>query len=149
MDKIQQISDNAVIKQPSAVNKSNPKEFQSALAAVLKGKKTENHQPQQPMPLGELAPAYPQLIGLGNAEFLSQTEQLLEMLDHYTTQLKDPGKSLKDLAPLMNDIKGKASELVASSGDDALADSSLKKIVDKVALTAAVEYVKFHRGDLV
>lgn len=148
MDKINQITDNAVIKHPSASGKSNSKTFQSALATVLKGKNAESTRPKPTVPLGEISPVYSKSVAIGRAESLSQTEQLIEMLDHYTAQLKDPGNSLKDLAPLMNEIKSKAATLAASSGDD-MADSSLKKIIDKVTLTATVEYVKFYRGDLV
>ncbi len=148
MDKIHQVSENSHFKQQTVSNKSKPGEFQSALATVLTAKGAKSHHTHQKMPLGEVAPVYPQPIELGQAEFLARTEQLIEMLDNYKSQLGNPERSLKDIAPLMNEIREKAGELITSSGDASQPDGALKKIVDNVALKASVEYIKYYRGDL-
>ena len=100
------------------------------------------------MPLGEITSVYPPSIESGPAESITRAEQLLGMLDNFTSQLGNPNKSLRDLAPLMSEIKDKAGELTALSEDMPPTDGDLKKILDSVALTATVEYVKFYRGDL-
>ncbi|RJQ59359.1 MAG: hypothetical protein C4530_09280 [Desulfobacteraceae bacterium] len=76
------------------------------------------------------------------------TEHLLDMLENYSREMEAPGKTLKEIQPLIDSIRQEASRLAAEAekepGDDALA-----RIANECALTANVAYIKFYRGDLV
>ncbi|MDR3153032.1 MAG: hypothetical protein LBW85_01880 [Deltaproteobacteria bacterium] len=79
-------------------------------------------------------------------EAARKIEETLGLLEQYAVQLGDPANSLKDLAPL-------AEELSLSAGSlDGLAkglseDEPLRELGSETAALAAVEALKFKRGD--
>lgn len=77
------------------------------------------------------------------------TDSLLTLLDQYAKELGDPGKSLKDIEPLVQGIKEGADVLEASVQNATQADSALKSLAKESAVLANVEYMKFMRGDYV
>jgi hypothetical protein len=73
---------------------------------------------------------------------------VLDILESYMTALADPKKTLKEIAPLADDLDRGATRL------DRLASSlpegdPLKGLTNETAALAAVEALKFRRGDLV
>jgi len=76
-----------------------------------------------------------------------KTNTLLEMLDAYASKLDDPAVSLKNIAPVLEEINQKAGNLLKESQLLSNADSALKKIATQTAVTAQTEYLKFQRGD--
>ena len=77
------------------------------------------------------------------------TEELLNKLDTYSKALNDPGRSLKDIEPLLMDIKQGADQLtqtIQSTSDD---QNGLKSVAEQSTLLAQMEYQKFIRGDYV
>ncbi|MDR1396005.1 MAG: hypothetical protein LBK52_07545 [Deltaproteobacteria bacterium] len=75
-------------------------------------------------------------------------EQLLDLLDNYSQALADPAKSLKDLAPLADDLGLLAAELGQTSSKLGPNDP-LKALSSDTATVAAVEALKFKRGDYI
>jgi hypothetical protein len=81
-------------------------------------------------------------------EAAEKIEETLALLEEYAVSLGDPSSSLKDLAPL-------AEELSASAGGlDGLSrrlpeDDPLRELGSETASLAAVEALKFRRGDFV
>ncbi len=76
-----------------------------------------------------------------------KTDKLLEMLDQYSLQLQDPTISLKNIAPVLEEIKSGAGALLKETQNLTAADDGLKKIATQTIVTAQTEYLKFQRGD--
>lgn len=78
---------------------------------------------------------------------VQKTDSLLNLLDQYSRDLNDPGKNLKEIAPLIETIKTDAQELMNEAQQTLAADDALNEIATQCAVTANVEYLKFERGD--
>ncbi len=76
-----------------------------------------------------------------------KTDKLLEMLDLYSSKLEDPNISLKSIAPVLEEIKKNAGNLLKDTQGLTNADENLKKIATQTIVTAQTEYFKFQRGD--
>lgn len=76
-----------------------------------------------------------------------KTNTLLEMLDAYALKLDDPDVSLKNIAPVLEEINTEAGVLLKDTQLLAETDSALKKIATQTVITAQTEYLKFQRGD--
>ncbi|MDR0548034.1 MAG: hypothetical protein LBI10_01265 [Deltaproteobacteria bacterium] len=75
-------------------------------------------------------------------------DSLLSLLDNYATALSDPKNTLKDLAPLADDLSLKAQELGQTS-QKLTADDPLKSLANDASTVAMVEALKFKRGDYI
>jgi hypothetical protein len=81
-------------------------------------------------------------------EAVRQVEDTLSLLEDYAIALGDPATSLKDLAPLAEELSlGAASLNSLSKG--LKEDDPLKGISSETAALAGVEALKFKRGDFV
>lgn len=87
------------------------------------------------------------ILAVGGTSPETQVEHVLEQLELYAESLSDPGKSLKDTEPLVNNLQA-ASERLDKIGE-ALPDGPMKQITEQTAVLAAVEAEKFKRGDYV
>lgn len=76
-----------------------------------------------------------------------KTDKLLDMLDTYAVQLENPEFSLRNIAPVLEEINSKADALLEDSQFLGKEDSTLKSIAIQAAVTARTEYEKFQRGD--
>lgn len=76
-----------------------------------------------------------------------KTDNLLEMLESYSSKLDDPAVSLKSIAPVLEEINDKAGSLLKEAQLLTDADAALKKIATQTIVTAQKEYLKFQRGD--
>lgn len=76
-----------------------------------------------------------------------KTSALLEMLDDYASKLDDPNVSLKNIAPVLEEINTEAGALLKDTQLLAETDSALKKVATQTVVTAQTEYLKFQRGD--
>ncbi len=79
----------------------------------------------------------------------SQTEQLLNSLDSYGKKLSNPDISLREIEPLISDIKTKADKLSLEASKSGNENPELKRIADESAVSANTEYIRFMRGDYV
>ena len=76
-----------------------------------------------------------------------KTNDLLELLETYANQLENPGVSLKNIAPVLDQINEKADSLLKDTRFLSEEDSGLKTIATQTVVTAQTEYLKFQRGD--
>ncbi|MDR1657238.1 MAG: hypothetical protein LBT47_06750 [Deltaproteobacteria bacterium] len=73
---------------------------------------------------------------------------VLDLLEQYMAALGDPQKTLKEIAPLAEDLSREASKLDQLAAGLKSSDP-LKQITNDTAVLAAVEALKFRRGDFV
>ena len=77
---------------------------------------------------------------------VDQTEQLLDALDAYRGKLGDRRASLKEVAPLIGEIKRQSEDLTSQA--EALSDSDpLREILNQTLIVSSLEVLKFNRGD--
>lgn len=96
-----------------------------------------------PSRLGEIQATLP--AGKISSPAINQAEGLLNLMDTYAKNLEDPGKSLRQIEPVLKAMKNQAATLLTASGNDA----HLHALAQRLAVTAAVETIKFNRGDYV
>lgn len=98
--------------------------------------------------LGEIHSIAPSIIENSSISMAKQTEKLLDQLDQYIQKLGDPNKTLKEIEPSVRDMKSFADSLMENiSVKEGIQDNKLKDIVERSAMMANIEYVKFNRGD--
>ncbi len=79
---------------------------------------------------------------------IDRVHNLLNLLDNYRKQLRDPHVTLRTLEPLMNTIAKEKNQL---SGllDSISNEDGLKHILNQTLITASLEVIKFNRGDYI
>jgi len=82
-------------------------------------------------------------------DVIKQGDKILNLLDDYARLLTDPGKSLKDIEPLVASIEKEVSLIEAEAADKVHHDHELEKFVQDLAVTANVAALKFYRGDYI
>ncbi|MDR2367230.1 MAG: hypothetical protein LBF58_03835 [Deltaproteobacteria bacterium] len=75
-----------------------------------------------------------------------QIEGVLDMLEKYMSALGDAGVSLKDIAPLVDSLEEGATKL-DKLAEGLSVDDPIKPLTNETAALAAVEALKFKRGD--
>jgi hypothetical protein len=77
-----------------------------------------------------------------------EVESVLDILESYMAALGDPQKTLKEIAPLADDLENGATRLdkLAAALEEG---DPLKGLTSDTAVLAAVEALKFRRGDFV
>lgn len=78
---------------------------------------------------------------------IAQGDKLLSLLNDYAADLENPGKTLKQIAPLVNSIENEVSRIQGTVADASLLDKDLLSLMDELKVTADVATYKFHRGD--
>jgi hypothetical protein len=81
-------------------------------------------------------------------EVTEQVQEALSLLESYAVALGDPENTLKDLAPMAEELSLSADALNNLS-KGLKTDDPLKGITDETATIAAIESLKFKRGDFV
>lgn len=76
-------------------------------------------------------------------------DKLLNLLDDYARQLNDPGKTLKEIGPLVERIEKEVSFIETQAATKVKNDLKLEAIIKDLAVTANVAVLKFHRGDYI
>jgi hypothetical protein len=147
MSKIVPISENQAIYPQGNIQKTSNDFFKQSLEKALEAQKTS----EAPLstPLGEIRPTVFHQIKDPVESVTTQTNQLLDLLDHYASDLNNPSKSLKDIAPLLEEINTNAQELLAETEKMPSTEDPLRGIASSAAITAQVELIKFNRGDYV
>lgn len=80
------------------------------------------------------------------SENIAQVEQFLNIIESYHAHMEDHGSTLKDCYPLVSDMEQATSGILPLL--DSLSDGDgLKDILNRAAVTATVEAIKFNRGD--
>ena len=78
-----------------------------------------------------------------------KTDALLGLLDAYSNKLEDPGVSLKNIAPILEQINQNADSLLKESVSLGKGNQELKDIATRTIIAAQTEYLRFQRGDYV
>lgn len=111
---------------------------------ILKG--VQNTQPQEvssARTLYQISSPNPQKI-----QALGLSEQAIDMLDAYSKSLSDPKLSLKDIAPMVDELSEARTSLLNAKSflSD---DDPLKGVMEEVASAMNGEVLRFRRGDLI
>ncbi len=111
---------------------------------ILKG--AQNTQPPEMsgmQPLYQAGGLTPQKI-----QALNLSEQAIDMLDAYSKSLGDPNLSLKDIAPMVDELSATRDSVL--NARSFLSDSDpLKGVMEEVASAMNGEILRFRRGDLI
>ena len=79
---------------------------------------------------------------------VERVENLLNLLEKYRQQLKDPKVTLRTLEPIINAIGEEKNQLSVKL--DAISnEDGLKDILNQTLITASLEVIKFNRGDYI
>ena len=84
----------------------------------------------------------------GEMPVVERAERLLDLLSEYQQKLANPAFTLRDISPLIDELKADNKCLVSSVNSLTEGDE-LKNILNQVIVTASVEIIKFDRGDYV
>lgn len=148
MSKIIPISENQAVYPQGNVQRTSNDFFKHSLEKAMEAQKA-SAPPQRPTALGEVRPTVFHQIDTPAEGVVMQTNQLLDLLDDYAGHLTDPSRSLRDMAPIMEEISINAQQLLRESEKIPATDQKLREIVSSVAITAQVELIKFNRGDYI
>jgi hypothetical protein len=149
MSKIIPISENQAIYPQGNVQRTSADVFKQSLEKAMETQEATGV-PKGPRTLGEVrAAAFHQINNTPAENVATQTNQLLDLLDDYAKNLNNPAKSLRDMAPLMDEISINAQELLQETEKMPPNEAKLRGIASSAAITAQVELIKFKRGDYV
>ena len=76
-------------------------------------------------------------------------DKILNLLDDYARQLTDPGKTLKDIGPLVDRIEKEVRLIETEAAAKVHDDQELQTIIKDLSITANVAVLKFQRGDYI
>ena len=79
---------------------------------------------------------------------LERVDNLLNLLENYRQQLKNPNVTLRTLEPIMNTIAQEKDQLSAKL-ESIPNEDGLKDILNQTLITASLEVIKFNRGDYI
>jgi len=147
MTKIDGISKGGQLVSPQKLQESDSDLFKKTLDEALKVK--EGLQTEKPSAgtLKEIASSSLQPFAEAPETFNQRTDQLLDLLDHYVRDLGNPEKTLREVEPLVGQLKTGAEELLEMAEKEFARDNPLRNIAEESAMRATIEYIKFHRGD--
>jgi len=76
-------------------------------------------------------------------------DKILNLLDDYARQLTDPGKTLKDIGPLVDRIEKEVRLIETEAAAKVRDDQELETIIKDLSITANVAVLKFQRGEYI
>lgn len=79
---------------------------------------------------------------------VERVENLLNLLENYRQQLKNPNVTLRTIEPLMNTIADEKDQLSAKL-DSIPNEDGLKDLLNQTLIAASLEVIKFNRGDYI
>jgi hypothetical protein len=95
------------------------------------------------------APTPMSTLSQSKADVLNLGDKVLDLLDLYAQELMDPSKTLKDIAPIVENIEKEIGEIEARTNETVKADKDLNQLVGDLMVTANTAVFKFHRGDYI
>jgi AAA domain len=147
MSQIVPVSDHQLLKPQTKTVGTSSGDFSASLNRAM-GAGNPSSAPAAA--LGEIqASTFQSIEAPAKETLVSNAGSLLDLMDDYAQNLGNPSKSLKDIAPILDTINERATELLKQSQTLAPQDDSLHRIASEVALTARMEVMKFQRGDYV
>jgi hypothetical protein len=123
--------------------------YHGKLASSKKVKKGNGFTQILEQRLAEINPTNPQTPRDITGDILKQSDKILNLLYDYARELADPGKTLKDIEPLVESIKQEVGIIESEVSHKLHNDKHLEKLIKDLAVTANVAMFKFHRGDYI
>jgi hypothetical protein len=146
IDNINEINQTLSLPQSNGTKARGAGSFETLLSSAIDNKKAVKTHGGTVNGLNEITSPSPEVTQ--PADIVSgKTDDLLRLLESYSSQLQDPGVTLKSIAPVLENIRDNAGNLLKETGMLSDSDASLKKIATQTAVTAQTEYLKFQRGD--
>ena len=121
-------------------------EFSDILKANLDSASGIGETSSQSYPVQGISRSQFDLCGGLEANPLDQLENYLNMLAEYQEKLGNPDVSLKELAPLVEEVT-QENERLSATLDTISEDDSLKEILNETMVLGSLETIKFNRGD--
>lgn len=131
---------------PGKGKKAVEGEFGKVFEKTLETTETGKAQIAQIPKSGTLSPLqYEQTQALQKKELFQRVENLIDTLDQYREKLADPGASLKEIDPILQDLMDQKDALAPDMG--ALKDEDgLKPVLNQALVTVSLEVTKFKSG---
>jgi hypothetical protein len=123
--------------------------YHGKLASSKKVKKGNGFTQILEQRLAEINPTNPQTPRDITGDILKESDKILNLLDDYARELADPGKTLKDIEPLVESIKQEVGIIESEVSGKLHTDKHLEKLIKDLAVTSNVAMFKFHRGDYI
>jgi len=147
MEKISGIPGNIDIQNKNKLKQSESNvSFKDTLDKTIM-QPTQTGQANQMNALGEIQALQQNSIQVSPSIVAEKTDSLLNLMEAYSAELRNPAKTLKDIEPLVRQLRDSASELSDQAGQLNPENKDLKMIAQDSAATANIEYIKFNRGD--
>jgi hypothetical protein len=80
-------------------------------------------------------------------DLLDHSVKVLDLLEDYAGELKNPHKSLKEIEPLVTRIENEIGVIGLKADGTASGDREVGQFVRELSVTANVAVLKFRRGD--
>lgn len=149
MSKIPNIHNGNPLMTPQPIKRDNTNLFRDNFNKALNKAEASATKPRDAQTLGEVRPPAFYTIENSSAEVVDRTSKLLDLLDNYAQDINHPDKTLKEIEPLILEIRNRATQLMKEAETGLGGDTGLKEIATRCALTANVEFIKFRRGDYI
>ena len=78
---------------------------------------------------------------------LGHSNMIINLLGDYAKNLADPGKTLKDIEPIVGSIEKEIAIIVSKNEGKYSKDKILQNFLNELAVIANVAVFKFYRGD--
>ena len=149
LGQIDQINETIVMQTTKKTGTSSQTAFSASLQNALSRQATNNTGVEQTSTLVEPQSTIISQPDTSSTDVVGRTDRLLGLLESYATGLENPEATLKELAPIVAQMKEEANQLMASTGVQAAGGDDVNGVAAKAALTANVEFIKFQRGDYI
>jgi hypothetical protein len=149
MTKIDGVSPGSQIVKNARTQKADTDLFKQTLDRALETKKGERADKAAEGGLKEITAPAPLGVEAVLQAFSHKTTLLLDLLDRFAEALGNPAKTLREVEPLVREMKAGADELLALAERDVPVDDPLRSIAVEGAMRANIETIKFNRGDYI
>jgi len=99
--------------------------------------------------LAEVSQPDPQTQVDARRDLIDQSNRVMDLLDEYAQELRNPEKSLKEIDPLVKAIQNEVRLVEAKAADPVYAGDGIGNVVQDLTVTANVALLKYQRGDFI
>ena len=148
VDNAQSVGAQVLSRQPSASKGQESKgvTFDELLGRVGRGGNASSvAAPETSSPLGEIQAPMPLVAKQTASPVAEKTSKLISVLEEYAVKMASDEASLKEVESVVGEMDTLAQELAASLSQES--DPNLVALAEQSAALAAIESIKFRRGD--
>ena len=99
--------------------------------------------------LTAISPADSQFPIDAKTDLINQGDKVLDLLDVYSDELRNPEKTLKEIDPLATAIEEELNVFESKRADHPDVDKEMDGFAEALTITANVALLKFRRGDFI